>query len=159
MIQFFTLIKYATSYLAPFNRKLKILSVLEVLLSPFQTYRDRLTSTTYPMLERAARFNAQVTKFEVILNEIFNSGTDIYIDESGVRRRIYLHRTVDNDPLFLHKTADGNPTYLGTAASYLPTFDFTVNVPQALYNSSLAKIKAYVEKYKLVGTTYSIRPY
>jgi hypothetical protein len=163
-IQNFNLAKYVRGYLSPLLRKPRLLAYVRALISPHQAWRDQRTQTIYPDLERRARYNAQVARFEAALNIIFGQTVTptyrgIYLDESSVRKRTYLFNMVEELPLYLYNANEGQPVYLYNNREYLPLADFTVNVPQALYATQLPRIRATVDRYKLAGTTYAVLPY
>lgn len=151
--------KYVRNYISPLLRKPKLLGFLYSLVTPLQSYRDKLTNVVYPIQEKEARSNSQVIKFEKILNDKFNCDTQIYIDEFGNIDKLFIFNKKEVRPLYLYTKSENKPLYLHNKTEFYGEYDFTVNVPQSLYNSSLLKIKAVVEKYKLVGVTYQIRPY
>jgi hypothetical protein len=157
--QFVNVGKYVRNYLSPILRKPRLLSFLYALVEPLRIYREKLTTVTYPRQEREARSNSQVIKFEKILNTRFSSGTSIYINEFGNIDKLFIFNQLELKPKYLYNNSENKPLYLRNRKEYFGGFDFTVNVPQALYDSSLLMIKAAVEKYKLAGVNYQIRPY
>ncbi|WP_046245015.1 hypothetical protein [Hymenobacter terrenus] len=165
-IQLFAIAQYARLYLSPLLRGDRLISFLSSLLAPLQFWRDQRTNTVYPDLERRARYNAQVARFERALNTLFNVTTTpgIYIDDSASRNRTYLYRTIEEQPLYVYTAAENvdDPStilYLFSAPEYFPVYDFVVHVPMALYNSQLPRLNSLIRKYKLAGTTYSIVGY
>jgi hypothetical protein len=151
--------KFINDYLPPFLRQRKMFLFLRSLLAPLQTFRNNLVNNYHPLIERKARYNSQVIVFEKLLNDTFNTGTDIFINAAARIERFYFANEAENQPKYFANESEDQPQYIGDAKEYSPLYDFTVNVPQLVYTASYGRIKATIEKYKLVGVNYNIVAY
>lgn len=150
--------KFILRYLPPFLRAQKTFIFIHSLLVPLQTFRNNLVNTYHPFIEQKARYNSQVIVFEKLLNDTFNT-TGIFINAAARINRVYFFNEIENQPKYLFNKSEIKPFYLGNHIEYIPAFDFTVNVPQLIYDASYARIKGVIERYKLVGVNYNIVAY
>lgn len=157
-VQNFNTDAWINRMLPPFLRQPKTFQYLHSLLRPLQTFRDGLVFTYQPLLEQKARYNSQVIVFEKVMNTELNT-SGIYINTAGRVNRVYFFNHVELFPRYIFNNSEGKPLYLGNKVEYNPAFDFTVNAPQAVYNTSYDRLKGVIEKYKLVGVNYQILPY
>jgi hypothetical protein len=154
-IQNWTISKYVRQYLAPVLRTPRVLEFLYSLTAPLQSFRDQLTNSIYPALERRARYNAQVIRFEKLLDTELNTA-GIYINRQVTIPRFYVFNEAENNPKYFFNGAEIDPVFIYGGEEYYPAFDFIVHVPATVFNNQLARAKALVNKHKLAGTTYQV---
>lgn len=159
-IQAFDINEYVLQYVPPFLRYPKLIGYLRALLAPLVSYRYRLLTSTYPALERRARYSSQVIIFEALLNAEFGYvSQEITILDGTSLGQVYTANADENDPLYTANASELAPVYIGNAAEYDPKFDFIVRAPKQLTNTKLVRLKSLVNKYKMAGTVYTVTAY
>jgi hypothetical protein len=159
-IQAFDIAEFVLQYLPPNLRKAKLVSFIRAILTPLISFRQTLVTIVYPDLEQRARYNSQVIVFEKVLNrEFLYLNSEITIDSDPDTDHVYTYRANEAHPVFLSNATEGKPVYLKNHPEYQSPWDFTVRVPLSLFNTKLPKLKATINKYKLVGTNYRIITY
>ncbi|TDN38603.1 hypothetical protein E4631_24075 [Hymenobacter sp. UV11] len=159
-IQAFDINAYVLQYVPPFLRYPKLIGYLQALLAPLVSYRYRLLTSIYPTLERRARYNSQVIVFEALLNyELGYVSQEITILDGTIVGQIYTANADENAPIYTANASELDPVYIGNAAEYDPQFDFIVRAPQQLVSTQLVRLKSLVNKYKMVGTVYTVVAY
>lgn len=159
-IQSFDIDEFVLQYIPPFLRKAKLVAFLRSLVAPLVSFRYTLVTAIYPDLERRARYSSQVIVFEKLLNYEFQYlNHEITIDSDPDTDHVYTHGVIENNPLYLSNSSENSPVYLKNHPEYQSPWDFTVRVPQHLFNTELPRLKAIINKYKLIGTNYRIITY
>jgi hypothetical protein len=138
-----------------FLRKPIFLSLLSVLSAPLAFVQGLLlafvTQTTYDLL-----FNAQVIYLEHVLNDLFDSDPDIYI-ENVFLEPTYFYNDIEAQPaVYMRQDSEGaDPFYMRNAEEYISAVQFIVHVDAALSGDVLL-IEALIDTYNLSGMNYEI---
>lgn len=151
IIDFF---KFSRDYAPPNKRGEKSLAWYKSLLKPLQTINEYFYNIYFVDVKLRAKRNAQKIVLEKTLNEVFGTGTSIFIDNTG-----------DNlETIFFYNSFEGYPpiffddfVYLYNILEYSKNRLFIVYVPKNVLN--LAQLKAEVEKYRVAGTIYEVIEY
>ncbi|WP_153042773.1 hypothetical protein [Rufibacter ruber] len=95
------------------------------------------------------------------MNDLHNAGNPnkIFLSESNELQPVHIFKITENTPLFLYNMSEGeDPVYLYNSAEYNSAAIFTVNVPDSI-SSTIPRIRATVDKYKVAGTKYTVVTY
>lgn len=162
LIDFFLL----AARVAPVNKRGFIhLAWLNVFMSPLKTLNDALFRVFFVDVKTRAKRTGQKIILEKTLNSVFNpNGVSlITIDNSGDDiESLYLYNSNEGyEPGFFYNENENQlPVYLFEESEYIGITDFVVFVPlPVVVNFTDAQISAEVDKYRPIGTTFSIKHY
>lgn len=106
--------------------------------------------TTFDLL-----FNAQIIYLEHVLNDVFDSTPDIYI-ENVFLPPFYLFNDVEAQaPVYFRQDSEADPTHLRNASEYFAAVQYIVHVEASLAGDVII-IAALIDTYNLAGMNYTI---
>ncbi len=137
-----------------FLRKPIFKSWLSVLASALSFIQGLLLAfvnqTTFDLL-----FNAQIIYLEHVLNDVFDSTPDIYI-ENVFLPPFYLYNDVEaQPPNYFRQASESDPTYMRNSEEYFSATQYIVHVDAALAGDVIL-IAALIDTYNLAGMQYEI---
>tara|TARA_R100001369_G_C3292743_1_gene164213 strand:- start:638 stop:1156 length:519 start_codon:yes stop_codon:yes gene_type:complete len=159
--------KFVKQLLITFLRKAKTLALVRAVIKPlitgytvFETFKTRQIYIT--------GHNAQITLFQQALNDGFDATQRrIYIANAVIEDTEHYYDPEYGEPLFFYDDGDGDPQYFLDRSTFNQTGgNFSVNVPVAMEEADPTDkllfetaLKAEIERYKIFGTTYTIKYY
>jgi hypothetical protein len=166
-----------------YKRKPAMQAWLFSLVAPVKQLNDAFALYVDDVRYRLS-ITGQILLLEKLLNDKFNSGlparaasstvglydgtpAGIYIsDPSGLILPVYVWNKVEQRPavILYNKAEAETPTYLYNKAEVDGEFDFIVNVPYSVGNVTtdavlLARIKAWVNVYRIAGKRFNVVNY
>lgn len=124
--------------------------------------------TDFDLWRFEAQITGQVGSLEYMLNDhYYGNGllTDIYITDGTGDNNTYIYNKNEGRPkTYIYNKAEGKPkTYIFNRNEFSGDPDFIVWIPAALPGTIPGdysiEMRALVNKYKVAGTTYTIKTY
>ena len=104
--------------------------------------------------------NSQKCHLQGFLNDKFDDHhRDIYIADMQRYEPVLIYQKKCNKPVPIYKREEGKPKLISRSTERFMNKGFIVFVPKDIWvlEETKNKLKSYVEKYKLVTTTYEVR--
>jgi len=131
-------------------RKAKRVAWLTAVLKPLRNVHDEFVAF-HNNRRYEVKWNGQTIKLEKMLIDIFGAG--IYITNNVLELNgAFIGE--DNDNSFFIGEGGDNAQYIDVTYS-IAGKNFTVNVPASI-TFEMSEMEAFINKYKLFGTTYEI---
>lgn len=106
----------------------------------------------------ALAHGSQVCQIEAALNDDLDTQQRrVRIIDAGDYEVKLVHRNSDQEPLMVSTNADPPPVIIHQNAAYAGgNYDFIVEIPYAVDDEEMYRIRAIVDKYKLAGKRYDV---
>lgn len=152
--------KFAQHLLPPMLRKVKLFSLIKVLIAPYKQILAEFKLFRQQSLDNM-QINGQVIYIEKILNDTyFLKNKEIYITDIE-EQILYMNTSAEGDALvYMSKVGEegGNTVYMTLEGEGNVDGNYQVNVPSFL-SDYITEITRIVEKYKPSGRKYIIKIY
>lgn len=154
-------IRFARIIMPSFLRKTVFVSWLTALLKPvIDLYDTFIVYTNRQIYLMSFRF--QKASMEKLLNEEFNGGGGIYIEDVNVNiQPNFIFDNIDNQPTtFIYDNADNEAPHFiyDNADYYTSSYNYIIWVPVGVVFDELV-MRALVNRYNHFPKTYSIQTY
>jgi hypothetical protein len=149
--------------LRPKRRLPKHLAWIRSFLAPLQTVHDDTFGAYYTEIMERSRYSCQTIVIEAILNKVFGS-TGITISNhktGGVELTLFNEPEGYTGAFFFNELEAGTiPQYMYNETEGQLTYNFTVNVPAAVFATyTSTQIADEVKKYSPFGLTFNVVSY
>lgn len=142
--------KMVEQLLGALLRKVKRVAWLTAVLKPVRNLHNTFLTYTNGIVNEI-KWNGQTIVLEQLLIEKFGAG--IYITNAQVESNGAFIGSGSDNAFFVGEN-DDNTQFVDVTYS-VSDYNFIVNVPGAIV-FTLSEMQAYINKYKLHGTTYNI---
>lgn len=153
---------YAKQAIPFFLRKEPLGSWVKALLAPVQSLNDTFDITAQDAKYQAS-FTGQVMYLEHLLNDSYDKNQRRIVIEDGNSLVLppFLFNKIEQEPLYVfNKSEVSDKLYLYNKVEYANPVDFIVYIPTILFNNYEIRIRIerLINKYKLAGKTFAIKP-
>lgn len=133
-------------------RKTKRVAWLTALLKPWRNLHDSFLAYTNSLVDEI-KWNGQTIVLQQLLIAKFGAGITV-VNNIGTNNA-FAFSDGDESPTAWGDGEDVQAAFYDEADIVVSTFSFTVNVPNTIV-FTMSQMQAYINKYKLHGTTYNI---
>lgn len=146
-------------------RKVKLVALARVFVSPIAYLRDLLTAYREARI-KLLRYNGQVATIEYLLNEQFNGGLKgiIVVDAPIIATTHLFNASEASDATYVFNAsetvAEADQVHLYNQSEFDSLFSFYVYVPAALEGTFDEKVmQQVIDFYRPAGRTFTIEYY
>ena len=125
---------------------------LTALLKPFNNLHDTFLTYTNAVVDEI-KWNGQTIVLERLLIEKFGAG--ITITNNNGTGNAFVLSDGDESSSFWSDADEASSYFYDESDIVVSTYNFTVSVPSAI-TFVMSEMEAYINKYKMMGTTYNI---